>query len=297
MIKISVIFLFLLVFIPINSINTTLQSKTKTEENLDWIMSAYTNLVFINSSMTKLSVSFNYTYLNSVIADQWSQSNTFEIKSNSKSLLSWHPGMALSYVNYSVTKGSRISDYSFIFATHGNFSTTNLQNENFPIITNTTDNYTFTFEDNPQLPAYTGSINITVNPTLNISLSPTIFTEQGSLQVNTETNQTSTSIATLSTTDLESISSSPPNLLPTNQFDDAVNLFVITSFIGLIVVIVAISFQFVKYRKEKSLNNKNNESFYVFIKKEMHRHNVKQPEHPSVDKPLKTIEEILEESK
>ena len=294
--KIQIIFLFLLVIIPINSTNSTIQSKTINEEKLDWIMSVNTNLVLINSSMTKLFVTFNYTYLNSVIADRWSEVGYFEIKSQSKYLFSWYPEMAYIHDNFTLDKGSHISDYSFIFATHGDFITTNLQTTNIPILTNTTNDYTFNFSINPQFPAYTGSLNISVNPTLNVILSPLTYNEHGSLQVNTLSNQSS-SITTSSISNTESSSNSPTNLLSTNQFDDLVNLLLIAFFMGLIAVMILTSNQFVKYRKEKSLNNKNNESFYVFIKKKMHRHNVKRPEHPLVDEPLKTIEEILEESK
>ena len=199
--------------------STPMNLKLDSNLNNNWIMQYNTSLSLIDQNTVKLNFIVNITYLQNLNIARWKVGNSpLFIYSNN---LSWVPYTAsqITQTNVYQPMGSYISYYSITFNKSNSigFNSKCIYND-FLMNINQSDIYNIKFQPNPNFDSFVGTLDIQLDPQINVTVAPIFWQSSGSLQViqfsdSTSTNSTnSLTVSSSGKTYINDISTIPIDL-------------------------------------------------------------------------------------
>lgn len=152
---------------------TSNENPTNTD---NWALTTTTSIKQLEPNITKWTVNQTISYYDTIKVSNWVFGNYYKISSNTTDLFTYITPQ-LNYNNFTINKSTEINSIDFIFFSKNQ----NVSNYNgFKV--NVTNGGIFQFEVsfNPNLPSYTGMLNINLVP-FEITIQPRSFNTSGEL--------------------------------------------------------------------------------------------------------------------
>ena len=187
-----------------------LNSQNGLSQDDNWSMQVSNSITQINENMTKLDIDYTVTFTENVYIPIKYYGGVFIRIWNEN--FSWVPYTAsqVTYTNFYQEKGSTSTSWSVTF-NRSNYLESNpdFVNHNFLININQSGLFNISYNPDRELAGYIGTLNITLNGPISVSINPTFWTTSGFIN-NTASSSTYTSTDTNS-------SSSTNNYQSTNS--------------------------------------------------------------------------------